>query len=295
MPKPPSPVRCFRSKLFVPGSRAELFDKALAGDADALSFDLEDAVRPEDKVQAREAVAALLRRLAGRPQGPLLIVRVNAPGTPWFADDLRVLVGPGLDWINLPKVGSPADVQQAAVALQAAEAAAGVAPTGLLVTIESARALQQAAAIGAADARVVGLQLGLADLYEPLGIDRADRHNVHATLHALRLAAAAAGVPAYDGAYPQLADVEGFEAEARMARRLGFAGKSCVHPRQVALANAVFAPTADEQAWAERVVAAAAVADAQGHAVLAVDGQMVDAPFVQRARTLLLAARGRRA
>ena len=292
MPIPPSSAqRGFRSKLFVPGSRPELFDKALAGDADALSFDLEDAVPPAAKGQARAHVAAWLDRVAALPRRPLIIVPVNAPGTPWFDDDLRAVVRAGLDWINLPKAETAAQVRHAAAALQVAEAAAGgLPPLALLVNIESAAALLRAAEIGAADARVAGLQLGLADLYEPLGIARDDSANVHATLHALRLAAGAAGVPAYDGAYPDLADLDGYRAEALMARRLGFAGKSCIHPRQVGVANEVFGATEAELAWARQVLDAAAQAQSQGRGVLAVDGRMVDAPFVRRAQALLGAA-----
>jgi citrate lyase beta subunit len=287
------PLASFRSKLFVPGSRPELFDKALAGAADALSFDLEDAVLPEAKARARADVAALLVRIAGRPRRPLVIVRVNAPGTPWFEDDLRALLRPGLDWINLPKAESADDVRRAAGLLERLEAAAGRAePVGLLVNIESAAALHRAAEIGAAHPRVTGLQLGLADLYEPLGVERRDAANVHATLHALRMAAAAAGVPAYDGAFPDIADLDGFRAEARMARRLGFAGKSCIHPHQVGPANEVFGASADELAWAGRVDAAARQAEADGRGVVMLDGRMIDAPFVQRARQLLQAIRG---
>lgn len=291
--RPPAALRSFRSKLFVPGARAELFDKALKGAADALSFDLEDAVLPEAKLRARADVAAALARAAAMRRRPLVIVRVNAPGTPWFEDDLRALIHPGLDWINLPKAESEADVLHAARFLGDLEAAARHArPVGLLVNIESAAALQRAACIGAAHPRVAGLQLGLADLYEPLGIARHDPANVHATLHTLRMAAATAGVPAYDGAYPDLADLEGFRAEALMARRLGFAGKSCIHPRQIGPANEIFGPSADELAWAGRVDAAASQAEAEGRGVVVLDGRMIDAPFVQRARQLLQAFRG---
>lgn len=290
---PSASQRHFRSKLFVPGVRVDLFDKALSSEADALSFDLEDAVLPEAKAQARVDVAAAVARAAALPRRPLLIVRVNALGSAWFEADLQALVGAGLDCVNLPKAESAADVRHAAERLLALEVAAGRATSvGLLVNIESAMALSRAADIGAAHPRVVGLQLGLADLYEPLGIARHDAANVHATLHAMRMAAAAAGVPAYDGAYPDLADVDGFRAEALMARRLGFAGKSCIHPRQIAPANEVFGPSAAELAWAERVVAAASRAEAEGRAVVALDGRMIDAPFVERARHLLNAHRG---
>jgi citrate lyase subunit beta/citryl-CoA lyase len=121
----PSPaLRSFRSKLFVPGARAELFDKALNSAADALSFDLEDAVLPEAKARARADVAAALTRAASMPRRPLVIVRVNAPGTPWFQDDLRAVMQPGLDWVNLPKAESVADVLYCAQKLGELEAAA---------------------------------------------------------------------------------------------------------------------------------------------------------------------------
>lgn len=285
--RPPAP-RSFRSKLFVPGNRPELFDKALGGAADAVSFDLEDAVPPEGKARARADVAAAVARAARLGRRPLVIVRVNAPGTPWFEDDLAALVAPGLDWINLPKAEAPEAVVHAAGLLARFEAAAGLArPVDLLVNIESATALHRAAALGAAHERVAGLQLGLADLYEPLGVERRDDANVHATLHALRMAAAVAGVAAYDGAYPDLADLDGFRAEARMARRLGFAGKSCIHPCQVGPANEAFSASREELAWAARVDEAASHAEAAGSGVAVVDGRMIDAPFIQRARQLL--------
>lgn len=278
-----------RSKLFVPGARAELFPKALASAADAVSFDLEDSVQPEHKARARAQVADALRVAAAMPLHPLLIVRVNALDSVEFDADVRAVLQPGLAWINLPKAASGADVRRAAAALQKAETAAGLTePVGLLINIETAAALQHAAEIAAAHTRVVGLQLGLADLFEPLGIARHDVANVHAAMFALRVAAGAAGVFAYDSAWPDIADEAGFRAEAQMARRLGFVGKSCVHPSQVAAANEVFSPGADELAHARRVVEAAQTA---GRGAFLLDGRMVDAPFVQRAQALLAAAR----
>lgn len=283
-----------RSKLFVPGARPELFAKALASAADAVSFDLEDAVAAPQKPHARSLVSAALRQAAALPRRPLLIVRVNAPGSAWFADDLAAVVAAGPDWINLPKVGSAAEVQEAAAALLAAEAASGQhRPIGLLVNIESPAALLNAASIAAAHPRVLGLQLGLADLFEPLGVARHDPANVHAAMFTLRMAAGAAGVFAYDAAFPALADGAGFRAEAEMSRRLGYVGKSCIHPSQVAAANEVFSPGEREIAEARRLVSAAAEAEAAGLGAFTFEGRMVDRPFVQRAQALLAAARHR--
>jgi len=290
----PVPNPFVRSKLFVPGSRPELFCKALESAADALCFDLEDAVLPEQKLQARTQVAEAVRSAGALPCRPLLIVRINAMDSVWFDADVQTVVAAEPDWINLPKATSAADVQRAAAALQAAEVAVGrSSPIGLLVNIETAAALQLAAQIGAAHPRVVGLQLGLGDLFEPLGIDRRDPANVHAAMFALRLAAAAAGVFAYDGAYPDIADSAGFRAEAAISRRLGFAGKSCIHPSQLALANEAFTPGADELDRARRLVDAAQAAATTGRGAFTFEGRMVDAPYVYRAQALLASAAAR--
>lgn len=281
-----------RSKLFVPGSRPELFAKALAGDADALSFDLEDAVAEARKAGARAMVADFVAGAAVAQSAKLIIVRTNAPDSPHFAADLAALARPGVTLLNLPKIESPQALLDAVAALEAAEHANAVThPIGLLVNIETPRALADAARIAAAHPRVAGLQLGLGDLFEPYGIDRTDPRNVHAAMFALRMAAAQAGVFAMDGAFAALDDDDGYREEARMARRLGFIGKSCVHPRQVALANAAFAPSEAELAAARRIVEAAQAAGAQGRGAFVVDGRMIDPPFLKRAQALLAAAR----
>ena len=281
-----------RSKLFVPGARPELFAKALAGEADALSFDLEDSVAPERKAAARAAVAEFVGAEAVRRAAKVVIVRVNAPGTPDFDQDLIAVAREGVALLNLPKIDSAEALLEAAVLVDYAEAANGVErPIRLLVNIETPKALVNAAAIANAHPRVAGLQLGLGDLFGPCGIDRYDPRNVHAAMFAVRMAAAQADAFALDGAYPDLEDAAGFDAEAGMARKLGFLGKSCIHPRQVALANAAFAPSEQELAAAHRVVAAAERAAAEGKGVCVVDGRMVDAPYLKRAQALLASVR----
>jgi citrate lyase subunit beta/citryl-CoA lyase len=278
-----------RSKLFVPGGRPELFAKALAGEADALSFDLEDAVAEERKAAARDAVAQFIAGDAVARAAKLIIVRTNAPDSPHFAADLAAVARPGVTLLNLPKIESPQAVLAAVAAIEQAEHANGVTqPIGLLLNIETPRALAAAARIAAAHPRVAGLQLGLGDLFEPHGIDRADPRNVHAAMFALRVAAAQAGVFAMDGAYALLDDDAGYREEAHMARRLGFVGKTCIHPRQVALANAAFAASEAELALARRIVETAARAPSRGAFV--VDGRMIDLPFLKRAQALLATA-----
>ena len=273
-----------RSKLFVPGSRPDLFPKALASAADAISLDLEDAVAEADKVRARAAVSTFLRSEAARASSKQWIVRCNAPDSAHFEADVEALLGSGLDQLNIPKLHGEAHLRETLKRLAALEKRHGLAPAfGVLANVETPGALIEAAGIAAADTRICGLQLGLADLFEELGIARDDAANVHAVLFKLRLAAGRVGLPVIDGAFPHMDDLAGFEAEARMARRLGFAGKSCIHPRQIAIANSVFAPSMQELSWARRVVEAAA-----GQAgVFVLDGRMIDRPFIKRAEQLL--------
>lgn len=281
-----------RSKLFVPGARPELFAKALAGEADALSLDLEDSVVPERKREARGLVAGFVGSDAVRGAAKVVIVRVNAPDTPYFGDDVDAVAHDGVALLNLPKVESAAAVLAAVGVVERAEAANGVSePIRLLVNIETPKALAHAAEIAGAHPRVAGLQLGLGDLFGPYGIDRSDAANVHAAMFAVRMAAARADVFAIDGAFADIEDASGFSAEARMSHRLGYIGKSCIHPRQVALANAAFAASDEELAAARRIVAAAQSAARQGRGAFVVDGRMVDLPYLKRAQALVAATK----
>lgn len=279
-----------RSKLFVPGSRPELFAKAMAGDADALSFDLEDAVDESRKVEARRELAQFLLSLPAN-HGKTIIVRVNGLSTPHFEADLEAVVGAGLDIVNLPKAESRDDIRACASALTKFERRAGIDPVDILPNIESPRALRLAAEIATASPRVVGLQAGWGDLIEPLGIDRYNPAVIEAIQLQIRVAAGEAGIWALDGAFANIKDAEGYRREAEAARRLGFIGKSAIHPSQVPIANAVFRPTDEEIAHALKVIEAAKVNAERGVGAFTVDGKMVDAPFVRRAEAILELAR----
>lgn len=281
-----------RSKLFVPGIRPELFRKALSSSADAISIDLEDSVPEGLKAEARANVAEFLGSAEVRSTTKLVIVRVNALASPHFEADVLMVAQPGLALLNLPKPESAADIRAAVAAIERAEAVNQVErPVGILANIETPKALRRAAEIAAADARVVGLQLGFADLFEPLGIDRGEVSNVHAAMFAVRMAAGEAGVFAYDGAYANVQDADGYRAEAEMARRLGYLGKSCIHPSQIALANQVFQPSAEDIAFSRRVLAQARKADGRKLGAFVVDGRMIDAPFIRRAEAIVAIAR----
>jgi citrate lyase subunit beta/citryl-CoA lyase len=276
-----------RSKLFVPAIRPELFPKALCSAADAICFDLEDAVPAERKSEARENLNAFFNSLAGTHKKRLL-VRVNAVDSAEFDDELRMAVRTGIDAIALPKVETVGEIRQAELSMAAMEGTRGMqSQVGLLVTIESPRGLRRAAELATCSSRICGLQLGFADLLEPLGIASDNFAAQQQIRLMLRLAAGEAGVSCYEGAYPFVNDDAGFLLRLKDARALGFAGASCIHPGQIEAANREFSPTADEIRQAEVVVAAAEQASRDGKAVVVVGGKMIDRPFILRARAIL--------
>jgi len=288
-----------RSKLFVPASRPELFEKALRSDADAVCFDLEDAVLEHRKAYARHELAQFLGRDAfhalRQEYRKSIIVRVNPLDTAHFEQDLQAACLPGVQIINIPKTDSARDVLRFIELLQAQEKTAseraGVpVECQVLANIETPQALLNAADIARAHGKVWGLQLGLGDLFEPLAIARDEPDNVHAVMLSLRIAAGAGGRIAYDSAYTNVADAEGYRKEAWRARQTGFLGKTCIHPSQVAIANEVFSPTEAEVRWAEKVLASAQQNEVNGAHML--EGKMIDAPFIERARSILAQVSG---
>ena len=254
----------------------------MAGEADALSIDLEDAVDESRKIGAREAARDFLHSLPAN-KTKVIIVRVNAVNGPYFEADVEAIRGPGVDMVNVPRVESAEDVRRAVAVTR---------EIPILANIETAKGLRLAVEIAAAHPKVAGLQLGFADLLEPLGIDRFSPAVVRQLQLALRLAAGEARVFAYDSAYPDVGDLDGLKREAEGARELGYLGKSAIHPRQVPVINAVFNPREEEIAHCLKVVETAREAKAAGIGAWTVDGRMVDAPFVVRAEnTLALAKR----
>jgi citrate lyase subunit beta/citryl-CoA lyase len=281
-----------RSKLFVPGSRPDIFEKAAGSAADALSIDLEDAVAQEKKAEARAHVAAYLQTYKNSSD-KIIIVRVNEISSPMFEADVEAVVGPGVDIINVPKVESSDDVSRAIVAIARAEKQHGLdGRIRLLANIETPKGLRCAAEIAGVDPRLMGLQIGFKDLLSRWGIDSRDSGVQQLVRLQVRLAAAEAGIAAYDGAFTDIKQPDAFRAEAENARRMGFAGKTCIHPSQVPIANEVFAPRPEEIAYAEKVLAAAREAVDRGEGVFTLVGQMIDEPILVQARaTVALAAK----
>lgn len=285
-----------RSKLFVPGSRPELFEKALSSQADGLSFDLEDAVANEKKSEARDILKQWLQKPAVINCDKVIIVRVNAMDTAYFAEDIQSVVQPGLNIINLPKPANTQAVLDAVLAIEQAERKNGIntdgkQPIKLLLNIETPSALRTAFELASAHPRVMGLQLGLADLFEPIGISRQEPFAIHYAMMQVKLAAAEAGIKAFDGAFADIKNTAGFISEAQFAANIGFTGKSCIHPSQIELTNQAFRPSQAAITHALKVLEAARQAHDQGIGAYVVDGKMIDPPFFKSAQALVAQAK----
>jgi citrate lyase subunit beta/citryl-CoA lyase len=279
-------VRPRRSVLYVPGSNARALEKARTLPVDALILDLEDAVAPAAKEEARRTLGAAL---AGVGFGHREVaVRVNGPATPWGAEDLAFAARCGADAVVLPKVESPDEVHAAERALAAAGAPADLA---LWCLVETPRGVLAAPRIAAASPRLAALVMGTSDLVKDLHARHTPaRTEVLYALGAVLVAARAHGLVALDGVHLDLSDDAGFEASCRQGRDLGFDGKTLIHPKTVDVANRVFAPSEAELAEAMRVIAAHAEAAAAGRGVVVVDGRLVEALHVEMARRVVALA-----
>lgn len=276
-----------RSYLFVPGHRPDRFDKACASGADVVILDLEDAVGADDKPRARDEIGAWLQARAREKRAtPRIAVRVNGTQTPWFVADLAVCRRPGIDCVLLPKaehVDAIADV-------------ARVLPSAAVVVpiVESALGVERGRALAAAP-RVARLAFGTLDLRVDLGLlpdsERApddDEPELAPFRSQLVLASRLAGIePPIDGVTAALDDAARVEADARRARRFGFGGKLCIHPRQVAAVHRAFDPSPAQVDWARRVLDAVR---ASGGSAVQVDGRMVDRPVILEAESILARA-----
>ena len=284
-------IEFIRSALFVPGNRPDRIDKAVNTPADAVIVDLEDAVPPAMKAEARPLVRAKLKE----HNTPRLLVRVNALDTEFVQADLDELVVDGLACIIFPKMEKPEQVRKANQLLSKAEAKSGI-PQGtlsMIALIESALGVENAFQIVSEKtdpARLFTVAFGAADFTLDMGIEMTKTGEEIAYPRArLAVACRAAGVePPIDTPYMiDLKDPQAVEADAVYARQLGFQGKLCIHPNQVDICNRIFSPTEKDIEQAHKVVTAFKAAEAAGTGVLQVDGKFIDLPLVKQAQRIL--------
>ncbi|MFH8986432.1 HpcH/HpaI aldolase/citrate lyase family protein [Streptomyces varsoviensis] len=272
--------------LYMPGANERALEKAKTLPADALILDLEDAVAPDAKAAARERVAAAAASGGyGRRE---VTIRVNGPGTPWHADDLRAAAAAGPDAVVVPKVDSAETVQDVERAL---EAAGAPDHTAVWAMLETPRALLDARTVATAGERLTVLVLGTNDLAKELHAEHVPgRAPLLAALSLALLAARETGRAILDGVHNDVRDLEGFEAECVQARQFGFDGKTLIHPSQIDPCNRVFAPSDAQADHARRIIGAFEEAAREGRGVATVDGRMVENLHVEEARRILAAA-----
>lgn len=280
-----------RSMLFLPGNNPNMLINGNCLGADAVIFDLEDAVSPDEKDAARILVRNTMRYMDFR--GCEIIVRINSIDTPYWQKDLDQILPyrPGL--ILLPKTGSAADVLAADRYMTQVEEKLGMEPgtVGLMPLIETAMGVENAFSIASATSRVKALFLGAEDLTADLQCKRTkEGREIEYARTRLVMAARAAGVDVYDTPFTDVNDDEGIEVDALLAKSLGFSGKASISPRHVDVINRVFSPTPAEIDYAYEVMEAIALAKQQGKGAIALRGKMIDAPIVTRAqRTIAMA------
>lgn len=280
-----------RSMLFLPGNTPNMLINGSCLGADAVIFDLEDAVSPAEKDAARILVRNTMKYMDFH--GCEIIVRINSIDTPYWKQDIDEILPQKPDLILLPKTGSAQDVEAADDYLAEAEAKLGLAPNtvGLMPLIETALGVENAFAIASARPRVAALFLGAEDLTADLRCQRTkEGREIEYARHRLVVAARAAGVDVYDTPFTDVNDDEGIWTDAKLAKALGFTGKASISPRHVEVINAVFSPTKKEIDYAYEVMDAIALAKAQGKGAIALHGKMIDAPIVSRARQTIAAA-----
>lgn len=279
-------LRPRRSVLYMPGANTRALEKARGLSADSLILDLEDAVAPDAKAEARDNVVAALT--SGEYGNRELTIRVNGLDTDWHADDLAAAAAAGPAAVVVPKVNSPADVAAIEAGLQA-----GGAPehTKIWAMVETPQAMLDCANIAAASERLTVLVMGTNDLAKELHAEHVPgRQPLLTGLGLCLLGARAAGKVILDGVYNDVRDPEGFEAECRQGAQMGFDGKTLIHPGQLDAANAVFAPADAEVESSREIIAAFEAAQREGKGVVTVNGRMIENLHVENARRVLAMA-----
>jgi citrate lyase subunit beta/citryl-CoA lyase len=279
-------LRPRRSVLYMPGANERALEKAKGIPADALILDLEDAVAPDAKADARSRVCAAVR--SGEYGAKELAIRINGLGTEWHEADLAAAAAAGPDGIVVPKVNSAAEVARLVDAL---EAAGAPARTKLWAMLETPVAILHAEEIATASARLTVLIMGTNDLAKELHAEHVPgRAPLQFGLQACLTAARLADKVILDGVYNDIKDDDGFRAECVQGRQFGFDGKTLIHPSQVEPCNEVFAPSEAEIASSQEIIAAFEEAQAEGRGVVTVNGRMIENLHVDNARRILAVA-----
>ncbi|MGA1821219.1 MAG: HpcH/HpaI aldolase/citrate lyase family protein [Thermoplasmatota archaeon] len=281
-----------RSRLYVPGNNPKMIPPAGLYGADVISLDLEDAVHPDFKIDARMLVSEALKVVDFGPTVEVT-VRINPINTKWGKWDVKQIVCAKLDGIYIPKTETPEDVIQVDELVTEMEEKKGleIGRIKLFATMETAKGILNSKEIALCSKRLAGITIGGEDLTADLGgIRSSDGLAIHTSRQLIILAAKAAGIQAIDTVYSDFSDSEGLRKETEMIKTMGFDGKACIHPAQIEVVHDVFNPTPDEIKYAVRVKKAIAEARERGSGVIALGKKMVDRPIVLKAEKILALA-----
>ncbi|OCG70803.1 citrate (pro-3S)-lyase subunit beta [Gilliamella sp. Fer4-1] len=278
-----------RSMLFLPGANAAMLSTSFVYKPDSIMFDLEDAVSIKEKDSARLLVAQTLLLPVYKEHGIETVVRINALDTPFGLKDLEAVVRAGVDVVRLPMTNCAEDIHELEAHVERIEKECGreVGSTKLMAAIESAQGVVNAVSIAKSSPRLIGIALAAFDYLVDMQTERGDGTELFYARCAVLHAARVAGIDAFDVVYSNVNDDEGFLKEVSLIKKLGYNGKSLINPRQIELLHNAYAPTAAEVDHAQKVVEAAEEGERKGLGVISLNGKMIDAPIIARARKVI--------
>ncbi|OCG11432.1 citrate (pro-3S)-lyase subunit beta [Gilliamella sp. wkB292] len=281
--------RLRRSMLFLPGANAAMLSTSFVYKPDSIMFDLEDAVSIKEKDSARLLVAQTLLLPVYKEHGIETVVRINALDTPFGLKDLEAVVRAGVEVVRLPMTNSADDIHELEAHVERIEKECGreVGSTKLMAAIESAQGVVNAVSIAKSSPRLIGIALAAFDYLVDMQTERGDGTELFYARCAVLHAARVAKIDAFDVVYSNVNDDEGFLKEVSLIKKLGYNGKSLINPRQIELLHNAYAPTAADVENAKKVVEAAEEGERKGLGVISLNGKMIDAPIIERARKVI--------
>jgi len=279
-------TQLFRSLIFVPGNNIRFLEKAKSLQADIVCFDLEDSVPDEEKKNARKLIQTALKSRSS--YNASIFVRVNSPKSGKIPDDLNEVIHQGLDGIVIPKVNNVGEMKKIEKILLSLEKKHKLKPIQVIPSIESAEGVVNTFNIASCSKRITAVIFGVFDLFNDLGIEYTkDPEGAKYSRSKIPVDARAAGIPAIDAIWQDLKDIQGFEKDCNFGKSLGFAGKSLIHPDQIATTHKIFHPSKTEIQWAEKVYKSYLDSTKKGKGAITIDGKMIDEVHFKQAKTLL--------
>ncbi|MCV0373247.1 MAG: CoA ester lyase [Nitrosarchaeum sp.] len=279
-------TQLFRTLIFVPGNNSKFLEKAKSLKADIVCFDLEDSVPNTEKKNARKLIkTALKSRLSYNSS---IFVRTNSPASGKIPDDLNEIIQKGIDGIVIPKVNNVSEIKKIEKKVLQLEKSRNLKPIQIIPSIESAEGVVNTYSIASSSKRISAVVFGVFDLLNDLGIEYTkDPEGAKYSRAKIPVDARAAGVASIDAIWQDLKDVKGLEQDCKIGKRLGYTGKSIIHPDQIDIAHKIFHPSKTEISWAEKVCKIYEESIKKGRGATTIEGKMIDEVHYKQAKALL--------